>query len=168
MPPGVYENGGIYNHACAFKVMADCKVGRGDKAVETLLKMIPGGAANPSEKTTTEPYVFTNCYGKHENEDMVVGFSWQTGSSAWGLRDWYEGVLGITREFDGLRIRPNLPASWDVVEARRPYRGSMLNIRIQNAGGNNVKLTVDGTVAQENLIPAFADGKTHEILVELV
>ena len=41
MPPGVYENGGIYNHACAFKVMADCKLGRGDKAVGTLLKMIP-------------------------------------------------------------------------------------------------------------------------------
>ncbi len=168
MPPGVYENGGIYNHACAFKVMADCKLGRGEQAVGTLLKMIPGGAANPSEKTTTEPYVFTNCYGKHENEDMVVGFSWQTGSSAWGLRDYYEGVLGITREFDGLSIRPNLPASWDTVTAQRPYRGSVLNIRIENRGGSTVKLTVDGKAIDANVIPAFGDNAAHDVLVELV
>lgn len=41
MAPGVYENGGIYNHAVGFKIMADCKEGRADQALRSLLKMIP-------------------------------------------------------------------------------------------------------------------------------
>lgn len=168
MPPGVYENGGIYNHACAFKVMADCKIGRGEHAVNTLMKMIPGGEANPCEITTTEPYVFTNCYLKHKNEDMVVGFSWQTGSSAWALRDYYEGVLGLVRNFEGLEISPNIPEKWDVVEAERPYRGSRLLIRIENCGGKNVELWVDGVLQETNIIPSFSDNAEHKILAKLV
>ncbi len=168
MPPGVYENGGNYNHACAFKVMADCKVGRGENAVATLLKMIPDGNANPCEKTTTEPYVFTNCYLKHKNEDMVVGFSWQTGSSAWGLMDYYQGIVGITRNYDGLEISPNIPSSWDKVEVSRIYRGNRLNIVIENAGGKQVELYIDGNKAESNFVPAFTDNAEHNILVKLV
>ena len=167
MPPGVYENGGIYNHACAFKVMADCKLHRGEQAVNTLLKMIPDGESNPCEKTTTEPYVFTNCYLKDESEDMVVGFSWQTGSSAWALRDYYEGILGLERTYDGLRVSPNIPATWKTVEAFRPYRGSRLKLKIENAGGKQVVLWVDGVLQPDNLIPAFRDGKEHTVLVKL-
>ena len=33
MLAGVYENGGIYNHAGCFKVMADCALGRGDEEI---------------------------------------------------------------------------------------------------------------------------------------
>ena len=97
MLPGVYENGGIYNHAGCFKVMADCRLGRGDNAVNALKKIAPDGKFNPSSVTTTEPYVFTNCYLKHPSVDMQVGFSWQTGTSAWGLMCYYEGILGLQR-----------------------------------------------------------------------
>ena len=167
MPAGVYENGGIYNHACAFKVMADCKLGRGDNAVSTLLKMIPGGKYNSCEVTTTEPYVFTNCYIKHPAEDMVVGFSWQTGSSAWALRDYYEGILGITREFNGLRIAPCIPENWKCVKVERNYRGSRLNITVNNLGGKSVSLLIDGLSVKDNLIPDFKDGAAHQIVVNI-
>lgn len=168
MPAGVYENGGIYNHACAFKVMADAKIGRGDKAVGTLLKMIPGGHKNPSEITTTEPYVFTNCYLKHPAEDMVVGFSWQTGSSAWALRSYYEGVLGISRTYEGLAVSPNLPADWKRVELTRLYRGATLHVVIENRGGKRVSIVIDGKRAKGNVIPPFADGGEHKIVVRMI
>lgn len=45
MLPGVYENGGIYNHAGCFKIMADCKLHRGEQAVGTFLKILPDGEA---------------------------------------------------------------------------------------------------------------------------
>ena len=167
MPSGVYENGGIYNHACAFKVMADCKLGRADHAVNTLLKMIPDGKDNPSSVTTTEPYVFTNCYMQNDCENMMVGFSWQTGSSAWGLRDFYEGILGITREYDGLRISPNIPTDWkEDVTAVRPYRGSVLELTYSNKGLGRTVITVDGNVINGNLVPAFTDSNKHSVLVE--
>ena len=166
MPAGVYENGGIYNHACAFKVMADCKLGRAEHAVNTLLKMIPDGKDNPSSVTTTEPYVFTNCYLQNECENMVVGFSWQTGSSAWGLRDFYEGILGIERLYDGLKIRPNIPNDWDRVTATRPYRGSTLHFTYVNLKSGTTALTVDGKKIDGDVLPAFDDNAVHEITVE--
>lgn len=165
MPAGVYENGGIYNHACAFKVMADCKLGRSECAVSTLLKMIPDGEDNPSSVTTTEPYVFTNCYLQNDCENMVVGFSWQTGSSAWGLRDFYEGILGIERLYDGLRIHPCIPANWEKVTAVRPYRGSTLRLTYQNHNQGTTSLVVDGREIEGNIVPVFYDNKEHCITV---
>lgn len=47
MLPGVYENGGIYNHAGCFKVMADCRLGRGDNAVNALKKSRPTANSIP-------------------------------------------------------------------------------------------------------------------------
>lgn len=165
MLPGVYENGGIYNHAGCFKIMADCAAGRKEQAADTFLKILPGGKHNPSEKTTTEPYVFTNCYLKHPSVDMSVGFSWQTGTSAWGLIAWYEGILGIVRNYEGLKIRPNLSKRWKEVSARRVFRGSVLEIRYHNEGRDSIRLVVDGSEANPSGTIAFTDGKTHTIEV---
>ena len=167
MLAGVYENGGIYNHAGCFKVMADCKLKRGSRAVETLKKIIPDGAKNPSSKTTAEPYVFTNCYLKHPTVDMEVGFSWQTGTSAWGLMCYYEGILGLQRDYDGLRIDPALPEEWKRAEAWRNYRGNRLHIRYINEGGNKAKLKVDGKEIAGNKLPKFSDQCMHEITVTM-
>ena len=167
MLPGVYENGGIYNHAGCFKVMADCKLGRGERAVNTLLKIIPDGEKNPSSHTTCEPYVFTNCYLKHPTVDMLVGTSWQTGSSAWGLMAYYEGILGLQRDYDGLRIRPALPKTWKSVHATRIYRGNTLQIEYINNGGNTVSLMVDGRRIEGNVVPCFNDDREHTIKVTI-
>lgn len=167
MLPGVYENGGIYNHAGCFKVMADCKLHRGEHAVATLKKIVPDGLNNPSSKTTTEPYVFTNCYSKHPAVDMMVGFSWQTGTSAWGLKSYYEGILGLQRGYDGLHIDPSFPKSWKHVTAQRNYRGNRLNIEYVNEGGQNVKMFVDGKPVNGNVVPLFEDNNEHKIKVVL-
>lgn len=167
MLEGVYENGGIYNHAGCFKVMADCKLRRGDEAVATFLKILPDGKNNPSTLTTTEPYVFTNCYLKHSSVDMQVGFSWQTGTSAWGIMCMYEGILGLKRDFDGLTITPALPKHWKNVQAERTFRGCKLHIFYENDGGENITLEVDGKVIGGNKILSFQDGKEYTVKVRL-
>lgn len=168
MLKGVYENGGIYNHAGCFKVMADCKLHRGNNAVNALKKIAPDGKCNPSSKTTTEPYVFTNCYLKHPSVDMQVGFSWQTGTSAWGLMCYYEGILGLQRGYDGMHINPSLPDEWKTCEAYRNYRGNRLHVKYYNRGGKQVKLTVDGKKIKGNVVPLFDDNGEHTVKVELV
>ena len=167
MLPGVYENGGIYNHAACFKIMADCKIGRRENALATLLKVMPNGDANPSSHTTCEPYVFTNCYLKHHTVDMLVGSAWQTGTSAWGLRSYYEGILGLVRTYAGLSVRPCFPESWDKITARRQYRGNMLYFTYINNNTGKMTLTVDGKEIEGNLIPLFDDNKDHEIIVNM-
>ena len=167
MLPGVYENAGIYNHAGCFKIMADCKLRRGEQAVATLKKVAPDGVKNPSFKTTTEPYVFTNCYLKHPTVDMQVGFSWQTGTSAWGLKCYYEGILGLQRGYDGLHIVPSIPESWKTVTATREYRGNRLHITYYNEGGLNVQMLVDGKYIAGDVVPLFDDNDEHEVVVTL-
>lgn len=167
MLPGVYENGGIYNHAGCFKVMADCKLKRKDHAANSLLKIIPDGKSNPSWKTTTEPYVFTNCYLKHPAVDMMVGSSWQTGTSAWALRCYYEGILGLKRTYEGLKIDPCLPQEWKETEAYRCFRGASVFIKFINHGGDTVSLTVDGKKFAGQVLPAFERGSRHFVTVEL-
>ena len=165
MLPGVYENGGVYNHAACFKVMADCRLSRGENAVNTLKKVMPDGSHNPSSVTTAEPYVFTNCYLTHPSVDMKVGFSWQTGTSAWGLMCVYEGIFGIRREYDGLTIAPCFPREWKRAEAWRNWRGARLHITYTR--GKKAGVLVDGQpIAGDKILP-FADGKTHEIAVVL-
>ena len=166
MLPGVYENGGIYNHAGCFKVMADCALGRAEEAYASLGAIVPDGRYNPSERTTVEPYVFVNCYLKHPAVDMKCGPSWQTGTSAWGLRCYYEGMLGIRREYDGLRISPCLPAAWEEAYAERDHRGSRLRIFYKNRRLGSVRVYVDGVLAKGQLVPPFADGGEHTVLVE--
>lgn len=163
---GIYENGGIYNHAGCFKVMADCKLKRGDHAIRTLLEIIPDGAHNPSIVTTTEPYVFTNCYLKHPTVDMQVSFSWQTGTSAWGLRVYYEGILGLQRDYDGLRVDPALPSGWKEVSALREFRGDLYKITYRQTGRKALQILADGKQIEGNILPVFGDGKEHDVLVE--
>lgn len=167
MLPGVYENGGVYNHAGCFKVMADCYLNRGKNAVNALLKIAPDGKNNPSLLTTCEPYVFTNCYLKHPSVDMTVGSAWQTGTSAWGLMCYYEGILGLRRGYDGLHISPCFPPEWKVCEAYRNYRGNRLKIKYVNNGGEAVSLKIDGKKINGNVVPLFEDGKEHNVTVEL-
>ncbi len=166
MLPGVYENGGIYNHAVGFKIMADCKVGRKDKAYESLIKMIPDGVNNPSSITTTEPYVFTNCYLMHKSSPLVVGFSWQTGASAWGLRSFYEGILGLKRTYEGLQIKPVLPSNWNYVKVSRTFRACHYEIEYFNTGNNAISIFVDGEKISCDILPVFSDNKVHRIVVE--
>ncbi len=42
MDKGCCENGSIYNHGVAFKIAADCKLGRSEEAYNSLKKLLPG------------------------------------------------------------------------------------------------------------------------------
>ena len=98
---------------------------------------------------------------------MQVGFSWQTGTSAWGLMCYYEGILGLRRGYDGLHVTPALPSSWKTCEAYRNYRGNRLHIKYLNKGGKNIRLTVDGKKIEGNVVPLFNDNDEHSVKVEL-
>ena len=42
--------------------------------------------------------------------------------------------MRTTRDFDGLKISPNIPKDWNAVTVERNYRGSKLLISIKNGG----------------------------------
>ena len=174
MLPGLFENGGVYCHATGFKVLMDCKAGRGTKAVETLKKIMPDSEKNPSMQSGAEPYVFTNCYSTNPGYYGQSYQSWTTGTSSWCVMGLYEGIMGVKRDYDGLRIDPCFPKDWEYAEVTRHFRGADYRIKISNPDHlekGNLKIVVDGNVLADgvkinrSVLPDFRDGRMHEVQV---
>ena len=165
MLPGLFENGGVYCHASAFKILMDCKLGRGDHALRTLKMIMPDSERNPSSQSGAEPYVFTNCYSTHPKYYGRSYQSWTTGTSAWSMMGLYEGILGVKRDYEGLRIEPAFPSDWEGARLTRRFRGAVYEIRYRRTGARG--FSVDGEVLHGDLLPDFRDGKKHLVEVTL-
>lgn len=171
MLPGLFENGGVYCHATSFKILMDCKLGRGKKAVQTLKKIMPDSEKNPSTQSGAEPYVFTNCYSTHPKYYGKSYWSWTTGTSAWAMKGLYEGIMGVKHDYDGLEISPCFPADWDSAEVTRHFRGADYHVVINNPEHletRNTEIYVDGEKIIGNILPDFGDGNLHEVEITLV
>ena len=170
MLPGLYENGGIYCHAAAFKIMADTKLDRGQEAYRTLKKIIPDSKNNPYTQSETEPFVFTNCYALNPDCYGKADRSWTTGTSAWAMKGLYEGIMGVQKDYDGLTIDPCLPPHWEKAQMSRTFRGTKYHITILNPdhiSKGKVTVSVDGKEIAGQTLPLFSDDKIHTVVVTL-
>jgi cellobiose phosphorylase len=164
---GLFENGSVYNHGCAFKMVADCIAGRGNNAYKTLKLMSPYNPKNPYEHSGVEPYVTTNMYLGPEcklRAGEVTG-SWTTGTTSWVFRTIVEYMLGIRAEFNGLRIEPQLPDGWDEVTAVRTFRGAVYRITIEKNGKKEIYL--DGKKLEGSIVPICEKGTKHDVTVRI-
>lgn len=168
MLPGLFENGGVYCHATGFKILMDCKLKRGSAALRTLKKIMPDSEKNPSSQSGAEPYVFTNCYATHPKYYGRSYWSWTTGTSSWAMMGLYEGILGIKRDYEGLRIDPAFPAEWKQAQVKRHFRNAEYEIFIENpeqTENGALQILADGVPIEGNLLPDYRDGKCHKIQV---
>ncbi len=166
--PGTKENAAVFCHAVAFKIVADCKVGRGDKAYDSFTKILPN--KKDPEVYKTEPYAFAE-YLVGPDHPYLYGegaFTWITGTASWMFIAATEWILGARRTFEGLKVDPCIPSSWDRCKITRPFRGATYEIEIENPNGvqKGVKeMTVDGEKIDGQLIEPHGDGKTHKVKV---
>ena len=147
-PPGFFTNGNVYCHAAAFKIAADYEAGRGEKAFETLMRILP----SPDR---SEPYAQANGYvgeTAKRRKHHVSDDPWRTGTVAWHFLNVVDRLLGFQRELKGFRLRPQLPAGWKKVHFQRPFRGVCYAIEIRR--GNMPGVFVDGVAIEGDFIPA--------------
>lgn len=166
--PGCYENGSVYNHGVSFKVVAESLINEGDRAFETFNRISPNNPKNNYVHSGVEPYAMTNMYLGPECtvRQGEAPLSWVTGTCGWLFRGMIEFIIGVRADFNGLKISPNLPKCWDKVKVKRAFRGSQYNITIDGVhSGSEYKIAVDGVEINGNIVPAFADGKSHEVIV---
>ncbi len=151
MKAGLVENGSVYNHGVAFKLVADCMLGRGDNAYDTYLKIRYDNPKN--ENSGVEPYAVTNMYIGPENpyRKGYARNNWITGTAGWLYRGLTEYFCGVIPTFYGLKIAPCFPKSWDRVCLKRKYRNAMYNIEFIR--GNVDSITVDGEKLQGDVLP---------------
>ncbi|MDP2939505.1 MAG: hypothetical protein Q8O13_05465 [Candidatus Omnitrophota bacterium] len=168
---GTKENAAVFCHAATFMIVAYCQAGQGNRAYKSLKKIMPN-AQTDYDLYKTEPYVFAE-YLVGPQHPYLYGegaFTWVTGSSGWGFMAGTEWILGIRRDFEGLRIDPCVPKNWKKFSIRRLFRGAIYDIEVNNpkAVEQGVKeVYLDGKLIQGNLITPFSDQKVHKVRVVL-
>ena len=176
-PQGYKENGGIFTHNNAWIICAAAYAGKGDQAFKYYSEIAPAYTEETSDIHKTEPYVYGQMIGgKEAGSDIGNGGknygqgknSWLTGTAAWNMVAISQYILGIQPDFDGLKVDPSIPSSWDGFTATRLFRGAKYNITIKNPNHvcKGVKsLVVDGNAVEGCVVP-FVEGK-KEVNVEI-
>lgn len=166
---GTKENAAVFCHAAHFMIVGLCQAGRGTWAYEAMVKVMPNKQKN-YDLYKAEPYVYAEYLVGPENPYRYGEgqFTWITGASGWAFMAATEWLLGVRRDYEGLRIDPCLPSKWRKCSIRRPFRGDIYEIEIENPKGVEKginELYVDGKLLEGNLIRPFGDGRTHNVRV---
>lgn len=159
-PPGYKENAGIFCHNNPWVMIAEARIGRGDRAHEYYQRINPSYREAVSELHRCEPYVYAQMIaGKDAPTFGEAKNSWLTGTAAWNYVAITQWILGIRPAFNGLQIAPVIPQEWTQFEAVRMFRGVRYSIHIQREGpGNQAALEVDGIPVDGNIVPLPAPG----------
>ncbi len=170
-PCGYKENAGIFCHNNPWIIAAETVVGHGDRAFDLYSRIAPAWREEISELHKMEPYVYSQMIaGKDAPNFGQAKNSWLTGTAAWNFYVISNYILGIKPDWDGLKVDPCIPHTWDGYSVSRRFRGAVYDIRIDNTAHvcRGVKsVTVDGKAIEGNVLPVFGDGKTHDVVVTL-
>lgn len=166
--PGIKENGAIFSHSNPWAWVAECMLGRGERAMKFYNALLPERQNDIMEIRQAEPYSY--CQFIMGNEHTAHGRArhpFMTGSAGWSYYAATRYMLGIRPQLDELIVDPCIPKSWDGFSATRKWRGATYYITVQNpkhVEKGVASLTVDGSPADR--IPRFESGE-HNILVTM-
>lgn len=165
--PGVKENGAIFSHPNPWVWAAECRLGRGDRAMKYYDALCPARQNDQIEIREAEPYSYCQfIMGKDHTAYGRARHPFMTGSGGWAYFSATRYMLGIRPQFDELLIDPCIPADWEGFTAVRAWRGAVYHIEVRNPEHvmKGVKeLYVDGARAER--VSAFAPGEEHDVLV---
>ena len=150
-------------------ICAEAYVGHGDKAFEYYSKIAPAFNEEISDLHRTEPYVYAQMIaGKDAARFGEAKNSWLTGTAAWNFVAISQYILGVMPDYDGLKIDPSIPATWDGFSITRKFRGATYNVTVSNPShvSKGIKsVTVDGVAIEGNILPVFEVDTTHVVEV---
>ncbi|MFC1703492.1 GH36-type glycosyl hydrolase domain-containing protein [Candidatus Omnitrophota bacterium] len=168
---GTKENAAVFCHAAHFMVVAYCMAGCGNRAYESLKKIMPN--AQPDyDLYATEPYAYAEYLvgPQHPYLYGLGAFTWITGTAGWGFMAATQWLLGVRADYNGLIVDPCIPSHWKKCFVKREFRGAVYEISIENPRGvqHGVReVVVDGKSIVGNLVEPFNDGKAHKVKVVL-
>ena len=170
-PPGYKENGSVFCHTNPWVVIAECRLGRAEKAWDHALRISPARREEISEVHECEPYVYAQTIvGRDAEEHGRARNSWLTGTASWAYIAMTQWILGVRPTFDGLEIDPCIPADIRRYRVVRRFRGATYDIRVENPNGasHGVRsVVVDSERISGSLLPIFGDGEIHDVVVTL-
>jgi len=131
--PGCSENGSIFCHANTWAIIAECMLGRADRAYHYYHQLLPMIAQKKAGewRYKAEPYVYSsNIFGPESDKFGLANVSWLSGTASWMYIAVTQYMLGIKPRFDGLEINPCLAEEMLPAKITREFRGVKYNITI--------------------------------------
>ena len=165
---GVKENGAVFSHSNPWAWVAESMLGRGDRAMELYLALLPEKQNDAMEIRQAEPYSYCQLIMGRDNASLgQARHPFMTGSAGWSYYAATRYLLGVRPDFDELVVDPCIPHAWDGFTMDRAWRGATYHIVVRNPEHvcTGVKsLALDGRPVRR--IPAQAGGE-HTVEVTL-
>ena len=160
--PGYKENGSIFCHTNPWLVVAECMLGRGQRAFDVFRRVSPHTKDAIQPIHCAEPYAVNSMIVMPPNlEAGRARNPWLTGTAGWMIASMCRGILGVRPDFDGLLIDPCVPR-WKAFRIRRVFRGVRYDIHVRNPDGVEYgvrEIKVDGKIVAGNIVPPAEPGK---------
>jgi N,N'-diacetylchitobiose phosphorylase len=170
-PPSHKENGGIFCHSNSWTIVAECVLGRGDRAYEFYRSYLPARYNAQAEIRQVEPYVYSQfTHGSYSPRFGQSRNPWLTGTASWTYTAVTQYLLGIQPTYAGLRVDPCIPSAWDGFEMQRDFRGNQITIRVENPSHINkgvISLILNGQPIEGNIVPADMLQSKNTVVVVL-
>ncbi len=165
--PGIKENGAIFSHPNPWAWAAECKLGRGDRAMEFFNALCPYYQNDKIEIRESEPYSYCQfVMGKDHTAFGRARHPFMTGTGGWAYFSSTRYMLGIRPQMDHLEVDPCIPANWKEFSAQRQWRNVVFHIQVENPEGvmKGVKeIWLDGERVKQ--IPVMAQGTEHRVRI---
>ena len=165
--PGVKENGSVFSHPNPWVWAAECRLGRGDRAMKFYNALCPCRQNDIIEIREAEPYSYCQfIMGKDHSAHGRARHPFMTGSGGWAYFSATRYMLGIRPDFEELVIDPCIPADWEGFTVTREWRGAIYDIEVKNPEGvmKGVRqLFVDSEPVKA--VPVFPAGSRHRVVV---
>ena len=169
-PPGAKENGGIFLHSNPWVMIAEAKMGNGDRAYEYYRQINPASKNDAIDIFESEPYCYPqNILGDEHPQFGLGRNAWLSGTSSWTYVAGTQWILGVRPDVDGLIVDPCIPSEWEEFRVKRVFRGATYNIHVTNpekVSKGVVELRVNGEILDGNKVPVLPEGE-HKVEVRL-
>ena len=167
--PGVRENGGQYTHAAIWMIIAFAKLGDYKRVWELLNMINPVNHGKTSDTIAiykVEPYVVAADVYACAPHAGRGGWTWYTGSAGWMYRLITESFLGLQQKANKLKIVPCTPQEWESFKIHYRYKNTVYHILVtQKNSTEEMIVTVDGLVQEDNTITLADDGIEHNVQI---
>jgi N,N'-diacetylchitobiose phosphorylase len=167
---GIKENASIFSHPNPWAVVAECKLGGGDRAMKFYNALLPCNQNDLIEIRQAEPYSYCQfIMGRDHTAFGRARHPWLTGSAGWMYHAVTHWILGMRVDYRGLIVDPCIPAEWKKFEVTRQWRGATYQIEVKNSAGlqKGVRaIRLNGQPAA-NPIPQQPAGSFNRVIVEM-
>jgi N,N'-diacetylchitobiose phosphorylase len=167
---GIKENGAIFSHPNPWAMVAECKLGRGDRAMKFFDALLPYNQNDIIEIREAEPYSYCQfIMGKDHSAHGRARHPWLTGSAGWAYIAATRWILGVRLTFDGMIVDPCIPSGWKEFQVNRKWRGATYNIVVKNPKGiqKGVKEVLLNGRSVTFPLPPQKPGSTNDVVVAM-